>query len=211
MMDLYNLRRQYQSGDLRRADLAVDPIIQFEHWLKELMTHDTPDPTAMVLATVDRQGQPSQRIVLLKKFDAEGFVFFTNRESNKAEDMQHNTQVSLHFPWYFINRQVLVRGDVQHTTKAEDEAYFANRPKQSQLAAWASAQSQPLDSRDQLMLRFADKQAEFPNEVPLPGFWGGYRVVPTVIEFWQGRENRLHDRFVYTKERTHWNIQRLSP
>ena len=211
-MDLHQLRRQYQSGELRRKDLAADPIVQFEYWLKELLSLNTPDPTAMVLATVGQQQRPSQRVVLLKHVDRMGFVFFTNRESRKGRDIAGNKRVNLHFPWYFINRQVEVSGTVEWTSKEEDEAYFCSRPQQSQWAAWASSQSQPLASRQQLLGQFTAKKAEYPDNIPLPEYWGGYRVVPETIEFWQGRENRLHDRFLYNRiDNEKWGIQRLSP
>jgi pyridoxamine 5'-phosphate oxidase len=211
-MDLSNFRREYQAGGLCREDLPANPIQQFEGWLNELLKLDTLDPTAMVLATVDAQQQASQRIVLLKKVDEQGFVFFTNRDSAKGEDIAINPKVSLHFPWHYISRQVSIIGDIVWTSPEEDSKYFAERPQQSQWAAWASAQSQPLSSRQDLLDKFEAMQAEYPNNVPLPSFWGGYRVVPKQIEFWQGRDNRLLDRFVYTRgDANEWSIERLSP
>ena len=211
-MDLSNIRRQYQSADLRRSDLAANPIVQFERWLQELLSLNPPEPTAMVLATTDGEQQPSQRIVLLKKVDQRGFVFFTNRDSGKGRDIAQNSRVSLHFPWYFIDRQVSVKGDVVVTTREEDTTYFASRPQQSQWAARASDQSRPLASRQELLDRFEAIKAQYPDEIPLPEFWGGYRVIPRQMEFWQGRENRLHDRFVYTlRDDNQWHIQRYAP
>ncbi len=210
-MNLHDFRRQYQSDGLNRQDLNVDPIRQFEVWFNEVLEMDSSDPTAMVLATVDHN-QPRQRIVLLKQFDKQGFVFFTNRDSAKGKDMASNPKVSLHFPWHFANRQVIVCGTVEWLSPEEDKEYFASRPKQSQWAAWASAQSQPLASRQELLDNYEEKQLSYPDDIPLPGFWGGYRVIPSSIEFWQGREDRLHDRFVYKiNDQQQWAIQRLSP
>ncbi len=214
MIDLHEFRRQYQQGGLRRKDLQNSPIAQFEQWFDELLKCNVSDPTAMILATVDSSSRPHQRIVLLKQVDEQGFTFFTNRQSSKGRDMQTNQQVSLHFPWHFIERQVIVSGTVELITKPEDEAYFASRPKESQWAAWASSQSEPIASRDELMVRFDSIKAQYPDEVPLPEYWGGYRVVPNSIEFWQGGENRLHDRFIYCLQdeaNKTWSIQRISP
>ncbi|MFT6791431.1 MAG: pyridoxamine 5'-phosphate oxidase [Cellvibrionaceae bacterium] len=210
-MDLYDYRRQYESKGLSREDLAEKPIVQFEQWLSELLALDVPDPTAMVLATNDAD-QPSQRIVLLKKVDQSGFVFFTNRDSSKGRNISENAKIGLHFPWHFINRQVSVKGIAKKTSVEEDQAYFSSRPVESQWAAWASAQSTPISSREVLTQKYELIKERYPSEVPLAKFWGGYRVIPFEIEFWQGRENRLHDRFVYRKkDDDHWSIERLSP
>ncbi len=210
-MNLHDFRRQYQSDGLNHQDLNVDPIRQFDLWFNEVLEMESSDPTAMVLATVDQQ-QPRQRIVLLKQFDNQGFVFFTNRKSTKGKNMAANPEVSLHFPWHFANRQVIVCGTVELLCREEDAEYFTSRPKQSQWAAWASAQSQPLESRQELLDNYEEKKQSYPDDIPLPDFWGGYRVVPSSIEFWQGREDRLHDRFIYKIDgQQQWSIQRLSP
>ena len=212
-MNLADLRRQYQLAELRRNDLNDDPIAQFEQWLKQVVDANIPDPTAMTVATVDAQGQPSQRIVLLKHLDTKGFVFYTNTESRKAGELTHNPKISLHFPWHFIERQVKVCGVVEKLSIAEVTQYFSSRPKESQIAAWASAQSRPISSKQVLMQKFAEMKSKFASgKIPLPSFWGGYRVVPHEIEFWQGGEHRLHNRFVYQKQSDgQWQIQRLMP
>jgi pyridoxamine 5'-phosphate oxidase len=220
-MNLHDFRRQYQSKGLSRQDLHENPIAQFELWMKAIVELDTSDPTAMVLATVDGT-EPTQRIVLLKQVDEEGFVFFTNRLSSKGKQMALNNAVSLHFPWQFINRQVIIKGHVELLTREEDIEYFQSRPKASQWGARASAQSEPLDSRQQLVDRYENEKSLYPDKVPTPEHWGGYRVIPTIIEFWEGGEDRLHNRFVYTVQNSSdsaaagashkiWSIQRLSP
>lgn len=220
-MNLHDFRRQFQSRGLSRQDLDGNPFLQFEHWMNEIVELDTSDPTAMILATVNAT-EPVQRIVLLKQVDKAGFVFFTNRLSAKGRQMAINNAVSLHFPWHFVNRQVIIQGRVELLTREEDIAYFQSRPKASQWGARASAQSEPLDSRQQLVDRYEAEKSLYPNEVPTPTHWGGYRVIPSVIEFWEGGEDRLHNRFVYSlqdsfdaddsmaKNQT-WSIQRLSP
>lgn len=211
-MNLHDFRREYQQGGLRRRDLLSNPITQFEKWFDELLQSQALDPTAMVLSTVDSHHRPHSRIVLLKEINAKGFTFFTNRSSNKGKDMAMNNQVSLHFPWHFIERQVMIEGIVERLTPEEDAAYFASRPRESQLAAWASSQSEPLQSREALIERFESVKVQYPDAIPLPDYWGGYRVIPERIEFWQGGENRLHDRFIYLLEESGlWSIQRLSP
>lgn len=210
--DLKSMRRDYKLAQLKREDLHDDPIEQFNKWLRVVVDSGVKDPTAMVLATVAENGQPSQRIVLLKQLDERGFVFFTNYGSRKAGEIATNTKVSLHFPWHFLERQVKVCGEVTKVSAAESLAYFAARPKESQLAAWASAQSQPVSSRQLLLSQFEKMKTKFSKgEIPLPDFWGGYRVVPHEIEFWQGGSNRLHDRFEYTREPSGWTIKRLAP
>ncbi len=211
--ELHSLRRDYNLGQLKREDLLADPIDQFNLWLQQIVDTGVKDPTAMVLATVDEQGQPSQRIVLLKQLDAAGFVFYTNYGSRKAQDIKANNKVSLHFPWHLLERQVKVCGEVEKVSAAESLAYFASRPKESQLAAWASAQSQPISSRQLLMSQFESIKAKFAKgQIPLPDFWGGYRVKPRQIEFWQGGSNRLHDRFQYSRgQDNQWTIERLAP
>jgi len=212
-MDLEDVRREYLKGGLQHEGLASDPIAQFERWLQQSIDAKLQDPTAMTVATVDGDGQPSQRIVLLKHVDDAGFVFFTNYGSRKSQDIGVNNKVSLHFPWHMLERQVKVCGVTERVPKAESLAYFLSRPKESQLAAWASAQSRPVSSRQLLMQQFNAMKDKFSKgEVPLPDFWGGYRVVPTRLEFWQGGANRLHDRFEYNRQADgQWLIERLAP
>ncbi len=210
-MDLESLRREY-SGGLSREDLSADPIQQFELWMEEALKFGIKDPTAMTIATVSEDGQPSQRIVLLKHFDLEGFVFYTNYGSRKAEELATNPKISLHFPWHNIDRQVKICGEVSKVSTAESLKYFTSRPRDSQIAAIASEQSKPLSSRSFLMNQFESMKQKFQQgEIPLPDFWGGYRVVPSEIEFWQGSENRLHDRFRYLRSEDEWLIDRLAP
>lgn len=213
-MDLHDFRRQYQSKGLNRQALDNSPFSQFERWMNEIVELDTTDPTAMILATTEGK-QPTQRIVLLKQFDESGFVFFTNRMSAKGKQMSNNKAVSLHFPWHFVNRQVIIQGSVELLSRDEDVAYFHSRPKASQWGARASRQSEVLSSRQELLDRYENEKRLHPNNIPAPDCWGGYRVVPSVVEFWEGGEDRLHNRFVYERQQTatgtEWSIQRLSP
>ncbi len=212
-MKLEDVRREYLRGGLKREDLAENPITQFEAWLKQAIDAGLQDPTAMTVATVNAEGQPSQRIVLLKQVNDKGFVFYTNYESRKAQDIEANPLVSLHFPWHLLERQVKICGRVEKVSSAESLKYFLSRPEESQLAAWASAQSRPVSSRQLLMQQFNAMKEKFSKgSIPLPDFWGGYRVVPTAIEFWQGGANRLHDRFEYQRQEDGgWEIERLAP
>lgn len=212
-MELEDLRREYLRGELNREDLLDDPIEQFQVWLRQAVELGINDPTAMSVATVDTQGQPSQRIVLLKHIDNDGFVFYTNFESRKAQEIDGNAKVSLHFPWHAIDRQVKVRGEAHRVRAATSLAYFLSRPRESQLAAWASDQSRPVSSRQFLMNQFRAMQRKFSEgDIPLPDRWGGYRVVPHAIEFWQGGANRLHDRFEFTLQSGGgWQAERLAP
>lgn len=212
-MKLEDVRREYLRGGLKREDLAENPITQFEAWLKQAIDAGLQDPTAMTVATVNADGQPSQRIVLLKQVNDKGFVFYTNYESRKAQDIEANPLVSLHFPWHLLERQVKICGRVEKVSSAESLKYFLSRPEESQLAAWASAQSRPVSSRQLLMQQFTAMKEKFSKgSIPLPDFWGGYRVVPTAIEFWQGGANRLHDRFEYQRQEDgSWDIERLAP
>lgn len=213
MDKLAALRREYRMMALQENDLLANPIAQFEVWLQQAIDAGLPDPTAMTVATVSADGQPSQRIVLLKDVSDGGLVFYTNLGSRKAKELASNNKVSLHFPWHALERQVKICGTAQRLTAMEVARYFATRPKQSQIAAWASEQSQPIASRQLLMGKFAEMKAKFAKgEVPLPSFWGGYRVLPHEIEFWQGGEHRLHNRFVYQYDvQQQWQIQRLMP
>nr|WP_010133005.1 pyridoxamine 5'-phosphate oxidase [Microbulbifer agarilyticus] len=212
-MEIDQWRREYLQGGLERGDLADGPIQQFRNWLEEAVKADISDPSAMCLSTADAGGQPSQRIVLLKGFDDAGFVFYTNLKSQKAWDITANPKVSLLFPWHFLERQVIVRGEAQQLAEAEADAYFASRPRESQIAAWASHQSDAIVSREVLEEQFAACEKKFEGvEVPRPEFWGGYRVVPHAVEFWQGRASRLHDRLIYRAlEGGEWQVERLSP
>ncbi len=212
-MDLEALRKQYMAQGLSRKSLAEDPIEQFQQWFGEATRSGLPEPNALSLATVDEQGQPWLRTVLLKLYDHRGFVFFTNYGSRKAQQIRTNPQVALLFPWVALARQVKILGRAEPIPTRESLAYFATRPRGSQIGAWASPQSQVIRSRALLEAKVAEMKRRFAQgEVPLPSFWGGYRVVPHRLEFWQGRENRLHDRFVYLRENGQgWRIERLAP
>jgi pyridoxamine 5'-phosphate oxidase len=212
-MNLEEFRRDYLQGGLRRNDLPAQPLSLFSEWQQQAIASGLIDPTAMALATVDAKGQPSQRIVLLKSVDARGFVFYTNYNSRKAQEIAVNQQVSLLFPWHVMERQVRVCGRAEKVSLLESIKYFATRPRESQLAAWASGQSSKLSSRQILLGQLDAMRSKFDNgEVPLPDFWGGYRIVPHEIEFWQGGGNRLHDRFQYRLQQgNQWDISRLAP
>jgi pyridoxamine 5'-phosphate oxidase len=205
------LRRNYTRDGLRRGDLDPDPIGQFRKWFGEAVAAELVEPNAMVLATTDGK-RPSARTVLLKAYDERGFVFFTNYESRKARDIKVDANVSLLFPWYPLERQVGILGRAERISVAESLAYFTSRPHGSRLGAWVSQQSAVINSRKFLEMKWDEMKRQFAEgEVPLPSFWGGFRVVPSEIEFWQGRENRLHDRFRYTRPEDAWAIERLSP
>lgn len=213
-MDIANLRQEYTLNGLRREQLNVDPFQQFELWFQQACNADLPEPNAMNLATVASTGEPTQRIVLLKYFDRQGFVFFTNYESRKARQIEENSQVSLLFFWIGLQRQVQIRGNAVKISQGESLKYFMTRPRGSQIGAWCSAQSSIITSRTILELKFEEMKQKFQNkEIPLPSSWGGYRVIPSTFEFWQGRENRLHDRFLYCQlqSESDWEIQRLAP
>ncbi|MCG9711708.1 pyridoxamine 5'-phosphate oxidase [Shewanella insulae] len=218
MSNLSDIRREYTLGGLHREELPDNPMMLFEKWIEQIRDAEVlPDPTAMSVATVDADGQPFQRIVLLKRFDDEGFVFFTNLASRKAEQIAQNNKVSLLFPWHALERQVAVTGVAEQLSTTEVLKYFVTRPKESQIAAWVSKQSSKISARQALESKFAEMKAKFSQgEVPLPKFWGGYRVRPSSIEFWQGGEYRLHDRFLYTRQdssstESGWSIDRLAP
>jgi len=212
-LKLEDYRREYTQGGLNRADLAENPLEQFSRWMAQVIAANIPDPNAMTVATVDADGQPSQRIVLLKHVDDGGFVFYTNLGSRKAQDLKLNPKISLHFPWHLLERQVKVCGIAERLSTAEVLKYFVSRPRDSQLGAWASPQSRPISGRNLLLQQYeAVKQKFAQGDIPLPDFWGGYRVRPHLIEFWQGGAHRLHDRFQYrlqTDQR--WVIERLAP
>ncbi|MFV8781873.1 pyridoxamine 5'-phosphate oxidase [Microbulbifer sp. SA54] len=212
-MEIDQWRREYLQGGLERSDLDTDPVVQFEKWLAEAVKADLTDPSAVCLSTADASGQPSQRIVLLKGLDARGFVFYTNLKSHKAWDIAANPKVSLLFPWHMLERQVIVGGTAEMLSEQEADDYFRTRPRDSQIAAWASHQSDAILSRAQLEEQFSGFRERFADQdVPRPEFWGGYRVRPHTVEFWQGRASRLHDRFVYRAlDAGVWQIERLSP
>lgn len=211
--ELAALRQDYSQRGLRRCELDPDPIQQFNAWLGEAMVLGLLEPNAMTLATVDVSGQPWSRTVLLKICDERGFAFFTNYSGDKARQMAGNPRVALTFWWGALERQVNVTGSVNQTTRDESDAYFHSRPVSSQLGAWASAQSAVVEDRAQLERQFEEARARFgETEIPLPSHWGGYRVAPQTVEFWQGRRSRLHDRFRYTRQQGGgWKIERLSP
>jgi len=212
-MNLADIRSSYSRGKLNRADLHPDPIEQFNRWLKDACDASVIEPTAMSLATAGSDGRPLLRTVLLKGLDSRGFVFFSNLESRKARHLAENPNAALLFPWLALERQVAVTGPVEKLSSAESLKYFLTRPRESQLAAWASRQSTVISSRKILEMEWAQMKAKFgAGQVPLPSFWGGYRVKPQAIEFWQGRPNRLHDRFQYTVQPDGtWTIERLAP
>ena len=211
-MSLEDNRREYDYGSLNRDSLLNDPYAQFDLWMKQALEANIQDPTAMTVATVGSNNQPSQRMVLLKQFDNRGFVFYTNLESRKAIDIKQNARVSLHFPWLQLDRQVIVGGRAELLPRAEVLKYFLSRPIESQLGAWASMQSTVISSREVLEQQYSDVKEKYSTgEIPLPDFWGGYRVVPDEVEFWQGGERRLHDRFIFENDKDGWAINRLSP
>ncbi len=211
-MSLEENRREYDYGKLSRESLLDNPFDQFSLWMNQAIEARVQDPTAMSVATVSSEGKPWQRMVLLKGLDKKGFVFYTNLGSRKAKEIEANAQVSLHFPWLQLDRQVIIGGRAERLSAVEVVKYFLSRPKESQLAAWASKQSSRINSRQALETQFAQIKEKFSKgDVPLPDFWGGYRVVPEEIEFWQGGESRLHDRFSYGLDGDDWEISRLSP
>ena len=211
-MDISEIRREYMQAGLDERDLPAEPIAQFRAWLEEALAAETLEGTAMTLATADAEGRPSARIVLLKGFDAEGFVFFTNYRSRKARELEANAQAALVFYWPAFDRQVRVEGRVARVGAAESAAYFASRPLASRLGAWASRQSEPIAGRAELELQLAAAAERFAGGVPVPPFWGGYRLRHDRVEFWQGRPSRLHDRLVYRRAKDDgWTIERLQP
>lgn len=213
-LDLAELRKRYLQGGLDEDNTADNPFKQFESWFKQAQEADLLEPNAMSLSTVDEDGQPSLRTVLLKQFDTQGFVFFTNYESQKAQQMSQNPKVALLFPWLVLERQVKVLGTAEKISLAQSMKYFASRPKGSQIGAWVSQQSQVVSSKQVLLSQFEKMKQKFQaGEVPFPDFWGGYRVVPHQIEFWQGGDNRLHDRICYDWQAAEqaWVKKRLAP
>ena len=212
-LDVSSLRRSATGQTLEREDLDNNPVRQFDKWMRQALDLDTLDPNAMSLATVDKNDRPSCRTVLLKYFDEQGFVFFTNLSSNKATQIGENENVALLFFWPDLGRQISIRGSAERVSAQESLRYFLTRPRGSQIGAWVSAQSSTINSRSLLEAKYAEIKQKFADkEVPIPSFWGGYRVVPSEIEFWQGRTNRLHDRFLYTRlDGNEWSVERLAP
>jgi pyridoxamine 5'-phosphate oxidase len=216
VLDPAGMRRSYSAEGLDAADLAAEPYTQFARWFADATRAGLPEPNAMVLSTADAHGRPSSRTVLLKGYDHRGFVFYSNHGSRKGRDLAANPWAALLFPWHAVARQVIVTGPVEHVDRAETETYFHSRPHGSQLGAWASDQSAPIASRADLEHRFTTLAARHPEgtEVPVPDFWGGYRVRATTVEFWQGRPNRLHDRLRYDGDEnaaSGWTVRRLQP
>lgn len=210
---LADMRVRYVPGPLTEADVALSPFEQFATWLSDATSVGLPEPNAMVLSTVDPDGRPSSRHVLLKELDSTGYVFYTNLGSRKAQALAAHPVASLCFPWFPMSRQVVVGGTVERVDTPTAAAYWAVRPRESQLGAWASEQSRPIESREALHARLAALAERFgPDEpVPLPDFWGGYRVVPDTVELWQGQPGRLHDRLRYTRRPDGWSLTRLQP
>lgn len=211
-MDLAAAREEYTRGGLAEADLAPDPFTMFERWYVEASAAGVREPNAMVVATTDPDGAPSARFVLLKGFSADGFVFFTNLSSRKGRALAAEPRIALLFPWHDLERQVRVEGAAVPLSRAEVEAYFCSRPRGSQLGAWASHQSSVVAGRDELDAAYAVVQERFADrDVPVPEEWGGYRVTPASVEFWQGRVGRMHDRLVYRRTADGWATERLAP
>jgi pyridoxamine 5'-phosphate oxidase len=210
--DLARIRREYSRHSLDELEVDLNPFAQFQRWHHEAVGAQVPDPTAMVLATATAEGKPSARVVLLKGFDERGLVFFTNYEGRKSAELAENPHAALLFFWGELERQVRIEGAVERTSRQESEEYFRTRPLESRLSAWASKQSSVIPSRSFLEQKMADLKSRYgTHDVPLPPYWGGFRVQPQVFEFWQGRENRLHDRVRYMLQGGVWSIERLSP
>ncbi|WP_075181704.1 pyridoxamine 5'-phosphate oxidase [Pantoea sp. 1.19] len=212
LQHIAHLRREYTRGGLRRRDLPASPLTLFEQWLGQACESGLPDPTAMCVATVDASGQPWQRIVLLKHVDEQGMVFYTNLGSRKAQQLAHNPRINLLFPWHMLERQVMVTGQAEPLSMGEVLRYFHSRPRDSQIGAWVSRQSSRLSARAVLESKFLELKQKFQQgEIPLPSFWGGYRVRIDSMEFWQGGEHRLHDRFFWQRDGDGWKVDRLAP
>ncbi len=212
-MTLTEFRKEYTMSGLRRRNLATQPLAQFEQWFNEAVAANVPEPTAMTIATADKSGQPSARTVLLKSFDERGFIFCTNYLSQKGRELADNPHACIVFFWKELERQVLIRGTISKVPQAESELYFKARPVGSRLGAWVSQQSTVVPDRSFLEQKFEEMEKQYPGEnVPCPEYWGGYVMSPQTVEFWQGRVNRLHDRFRYTRQsEKNWLIERLSP
>ena len=211
-MTLADLRRDYSLAGLAEKDLARDPFRQFEKWFQEAEAAKLPEPNAMLLATATREGRPSARTVLLKGLDGRGFVFFTNYESRKGRELELNSRATAVFPWIALERQVIIEGAMARVAREESETYFHSRPRASQLAAWGPPQSSIIPGRAQLEESFKAVERRYEGqEVPLPPHWGGWRLSPETVEFWQGRRSRLHDRLRYRRSNDGWTVERLAP
>ncbi len=211
-MDIPEIREKFRQAKLTKDTVDPDPIVQFSQWFGDAIKAELEEPNAMVLTTVDTHAQPTQRTVLLKYFDTKGFVFFTNYKSRKSNHIQKNNAVSILFPWYGIKRQVAITGTAAKISSIESAKYFLSRPFGSQLGAWISHQSQVISSRSLLESKMEEMKRKFSEgKVPVPDFWGGYRISPSSIEFWQSRPNRLHDRIIYESDDQQWKIIQLSP
>jgi pyridoxamine 5'-phosphate oxidase len=212
MTSIQDLRNEYKGTFLDVTNVDPSPFAQFKKWFDEALKAGIEEPNGMVLSTVSETGMPSLRTVLLKAYNQQGFVFYTNYNSRKSKEISHNPQVSVVFPWYDLHRQLIIQGRVQKVPPAESLKYFISRPFGSKLAAWVSNQSQVVTSRNLLEMKMKEMKEKFKSgEVPLPDYWGGYKIIPETFEFWQGQPNRLHDRIYYTKNQESWDIERLAP
>lgn len=211
-MKNHKLKHEYPDNELHRKDLAKNPLDEFSKWYKEAEASELDEFNAATLATCGKDRKPSIRAILLKKFDEKGFVFYTNYHSRKAQEIEENPWVSICFLWLPLHKQVRIEGSIEKSSQRESEEYFKSRPYGSQLGAWVATQSREITSRTELEAKLAEVKKRFEEgQVPLPPHWGGYRIKPETFEFWRGRRNRLHDRFLYTKEGQNWKISRLAP
>jgi len=206
-----SLRVSYEQGELNESEVSHNPLDQFNKWLQEAIKNQVPEPNAMVLATVSKDGQPGARNVLLKSADDNGFIFFSNKYSDKASDLKQNPNCTLLFSWLSQHRQVIVKGKAEEISKEESNTYFQTRPYGSRISAWVSNQSQVIKNREELEIKVKEFMDKYPENVPMPDHWGGYLVKPESIEFWQGRPSRLHDRIRFTKKANVWSIERIAP
>jgi pyridoxamine 5'-phosphate oxidase len=211
MTTIADLRKDYKFASLGKRDLAADPFTQFKKWLDEAIAAEVPEPTAMNLATVGENARPSARIVLLKGVDEKGFVFFTNYDSRKGRELGQSRWAALTFHWVELERQVRIEGHVEKVDAKTSDEYFNSRPLKSRIGAIASAQSEKIESREALEKRFAEAEAQYGENPPRPAHWGGYVIVPEMVEFWQGRRSRLHDRLLFQRQFAGWHTERLSP
>jgi pyridoxamine 5'-phosphate oxidase len=206
-----SLRVSYEQGELNESEVSHNPLDQFNKWLQEAIKNQVPEPNAMVLATVNKDGQPAARNVLLKSADDNGFIFFSNKNSDKASDLKQNPNCTLLFSWLSQHRQVIVKGKAEEISKEESNTYFQTRPYGSRISAWVSEQSQVIKNREELEIKVKEFMDKYPENVPMPDHWGGYLVKPESIEFWQGRPSRLHDRIRFIKKANAWSIERIAP